>query len=144
MKESSLIKHAMLGWHLGSCSREWLASFGAPSPNIKVPVCHVLHSPFVNWEMLRRKTWNSGIAWPKSCLSPTRLPEQRGGSCHKSSSAKDQVKDNEMCGLPVWKYGGNYPIPTDPIWKMAQLSLQLVQCGKLFSFVWSGWETEFN
>lgn len=35
-------------------------------------------------------------------------------------------------------------ISTDPVWETAQLSLQLVQCGKLFSFVWSGWEAEFN
>lgn len=81
---------------------EWVASFGAPSSNIKVPVCHVLHSSFCQLRNAQREDveqWHSMAK--KLPLSNQITCAKVGGSFYKSSSAKNQVKENEMCGLPV-------------------------------------------
>lgn len=80
MEESRLMERAVPGRRLGSCSREWLASFGAPSPNIKVPVRRLLHSFYCQLGNARKGRHGSGgVAWPKSCLSWTRLPVLKEG-----------------------------------------------------------------
>lgn len=111
MKGSSLIKHTVLGWYLGSCSRVICLLWGSPPPNIKVPVCHVLHSSFCHlrdaqredveqWHSMVKKLPLSSITCAKG-LSTKQLKKKK----------KNQVKDNEMRGLACKNVEETIPSP---------------------------------